>query len=91
MGSGSLFAFLAPTCEGRWAGKGRALGEAWRENRSPPVWRTPWVSLPPGAAAPIVPQLARPPAFRAIGLLILGAAEADRSNKGVSPAPSVLM
>jgi hypothetical protein len=34
---------------------------------------------------------ARPPAFRAIGLLILGAAEADRSNKGVSPAPSVLM
>lgn len=28
---------------------------------------------------------ARPPAFRAIGLLILGAAEADRSNKGVSP------
>lgn len=50
------------------------------------------MSLSPNAAAPIIPQLARPPAFWAIGLLILGAAEADRSNKGVSPAaPSVLM
>lgn len=46
----------------RWVGGKEGWRGAREEHHLPPAGRAPWVSLPPSAAAPIVPQFARPPA-----------------------------